>query len=124
MRLRSLTDEQGHAAALADKDNLPFTAVDLARLETVPDTRAIRENLGLTQREFAGRFQPDQAARTLLRLIAREPELVERAGLYGVSDWNSLFHAIVRRFLGDDDVMHMAFFQPCHAHAQEFGVLL
>ena len=93
-RLRSMTDEQGHSAALADKDNLPLGVVELAQFETVPDTRAIRESLKLTQREFAGRFhlslatvrdweqgrfQPDQAARTLLRLIASEPEFVERA---------------------------------------------
>ncbi len=47
-----MTDEQGHAA-LADKDNLPLTAVELAQFETVPETRAIRESLQLTQREFA-----------------------------------------------------------------------
>lgn len=58
------------------------------------DVRAIRKRLGLTQSAFAqrfgfavasvrdweqGRHQPDLAARTLLRVIEREPDAVERA---------------------------------------------
>lgn len=93
-RLRSMTDAEVHAAAVADKDNPPLTTGQLARLEPIPNVRSIREGLGLSQPGFAkrfrlslatirdweqGRYQPDQAARTLLRLIAREPVLVERA---------------------------------------------
>ena len=92
-RLRSMTEAEVRAAALADKDNRPLTKRQLAGLETVPNVRVIREALGLSQRAFAlrfhlslatvrdweqGRFRPDQSARTLLRLIAREPEVVER----------------------------------------------
>jgi putative transcriptional regulator len=91
-RLKSMSPREARAAADADPENPPLTAAELARLQPVPDPRAIRESLGLSQREFAevyqlslatirdweqGRYQPDQAARTLLRLIAREPKLVE-----------------------------------------------
>jgi putative transcriptional regulator len=58
------------------------------------DVAAIRKQLGLSQQKFAKRFglslamvrdweqerrNPDQAARTLLTVIAREPEAVARA---------------------------------------------
>ncbi|UFN49830.1 helix-turn-helix domain-containing protein [Roseomonas sp. OT10] len=60
----------------------------------VPDVRAIRTRMGLTREAFAERFglrlsavrdweqglrKPDPAARTLLRVIEREPEAVVRA---------------------------------------------
>jgi putative transcriptional regulator len=59
-----------------------------------PDVRKIRENLKLSQNEFAARFgfspavlrnweqgrnRPDGAARVLLAVIARHPEAVEDA---------------------------------------------
>lgn len=59
-----------------------------------PDVRAIRAKTGLTREAFAARFglkvaavrdweqglrHPDPAARTLLRVIEKEPEAVERA---------------------------------------------
>ncbi len=58
------------------------------------DVKAIRQSLGLTQPEFSLRFgfdvqavqdweqkrrQPDRAARVLLKVIAREPEALQRA---------------------------------------------
>jgi len=58
------------------------------------DVKAIREKLGLSQSAFAGRFgvsvrtvqgweigsrQPTGAARTLLRVVEKEPEAVRRA---------------------------------------------
>lgn len=68
-----------------------------ARFHPAParvDVRAIRRRLGLSQAAFAhrfgfgvatvrdweqGRYQPDQAARSYLLVIEREPEAVERA---------------------------------------------
>lgn len=59
-----------------------------------PDVRALRERLGLSQEVFAARFGlalrtvqeweqrrrvPDGPARTLLRVIGRDPAAVERA---------------------------------------------
>lgn len=93
-KLKARSPREVLAAAKADVENPPLTDGELARMQPVPNPRAIREKLGLTQREFAdtyhlslatirdweqGRYQPDQAARTLLRLIAREPRLVEQA---------------------------------------------
>ena len=93
-RLKALSDEELHEAALADPDNPPLTEQELERLKPPIQVKAIREQLGMTQREFAsayhlslstvrdweqGRYLPDQAARTLLKLIAREPRVVERA---------------------------------------------
>ena len=93
-RLDSMSDEEIKQAALSDPDNPPLTAEELEAFERVPDTKAIRQALRLSQREFAttfqlslatvrdweqGRYQPDQAARTLLRVIARDPKAVKRA---------------------------------------------
>ena len=68
-----------------------------ARLHPAPaavNVRAVRKRLGLSQAGFArrfgfglatvqdweqGRYQPDQAARSYLLVIEREPEVVERA---------------------------------------------
>jgi putative transcriptional regulator len=91
---RAMTDAEVRAAAEADPDNPPLTEDEIARLEPVPVPKAIREKLGMTQQEFARtyhlslsalrdweqqRYQPDQAARTLLRVIERSPEAVRRA---------------------------------------------
>ena len=93
-RLKAMSDEELHEAALADPDNPPLTEQELERLKPPIQVKAIREQLGMTQRQFAsayhlslstvrdweqGRYLPDQAARTLLKLIAREPQIVERA---------------------------------------------
>lgn len=90
----ALTEEQIHAAALADPDAQPLTAEKLARMRLVPRATSIRRALKLSQEEFAaryhippgtlrdweqGRCEPDAAARAYLRVIAREPELVARA---------------------------------------------
>lgn len=93
-RLGSMSDEEIEQAALSDPNNQPLKDEELESFERIPDTRAIRKALRLTQHEFAatfhlslatvrdweqGRYQPDQAARTLLRVIARDPKAVIRA---------------------------------------------
>jgi putative transcriptional regulator len=93
-RADAMTDEQVHAAALADPDAQPLTDERLARMKAVPRTKIIRRTLGLTQEEFAARYQiplgtlrdweqgaaqPDQAARAYLRAIAGDPVAVRRA---------------------------------------------
>ena len=93
-RLNAMTEEDIHAAALADPDNPPLTEEQLSQFEGVPNVKAIREKLHLSQKQFAdtfglslsvvrdweqGRFVPDQAARTLLKVIARNPEAVKEA---------------------------------------------
>jgi putative transcriptional regulator len=90
----ALTEEQIHAAALADPDAQPLTEERLAKMRRVPPTVGIRRALKLSQEEFAARFhipagtlrdweqgrcEPDAAARAYLRVIAREPEIVRRA---------------------------------------------
>jgi putative transcriptional regulator len=90
----ALTEEQVHAAALADPDAQPLTPERLAKMRRVPRTKSLRRVLGLSQEEFAaryhipvgtlrdweqGRFEPDAAARAYLTVIAREPEIVRRA---------------------------------------------
>jgi putative transcriptional regulator len=88
------TDEQNHAAALADPDAQPLTPERLARMKQTPRLKVIRRALGLTQEEFAARFQiplgtlrdweqgaaqPDQTARAYLRAIAGDAAAVQRA---------------------------------------------
>src|SRR5215216_6710802 len=90
-RVAALSGEQALQNALADSDNPPLTDDQLARLRRVPDPQAIRQRLGLTQREFAQQFQialgtlrdweqgarrPDSAARAYLRVIAAAPDAV------------------------------------------------
>jgi putative transcriptional regulator len=90
--MRPMTDEEVHAAALADPDAQPLIEERLARMKRVP--RTLRRALGLTQEEFAARYQipigtlrdweqgrsePDQPARAYLNVIAHDPDGVRRA---------------------------------------------
>lgn len=89
-----MTANEVEAAAKADPDNQPLTDADFATLRPVPRVKTLRRALGLTQEEFATRFQiplgtlqdweqgraePDQPARTYLKVIARDPKAVQRA---------------------------------------------
>jgi putative transcriptional regulator len=93
-RLAAMTEEEIEANALADPDNPPWTDEELADAWSPADARRTRARLHMTQEEFAARFHiplgtlrdwergasiPDASARTLLRVIAREPEAVLRA---------------------------------------------
>jgi putative transcriptional regulator len=93
-RFDALTEEQVHAAALADPDAQPLTEERLDRMRRVPRARTLRRALGLTQEEFAaryhiplgtlrdgeqGRSEPDQPARAYLHVIAHDPDGARRA---------------------------------------------
>ncbi len=88
------SDEQIEAAAAKDPDNPPLTPAQRARLHRVPRVKTLRWEMGLSQEEFASRFQiplgtlrdweqgrtePDQAARAYLEVIAHNPENVRKA---------------------------------------------
>ena len=90
----AMTENERHAAALADPDALPATEAQLASARRVPNVRALRRKLNLTQEQFArtfhlslgavrdweqGRNQPDHAARALLKVIEFNPEVVQQA---------------------------------------------
>src|ERR1700733_14656378 len=83
------SDERIEAAARSDPDNLSLTAEQLAKMRGVPRVKTLRLALGLSQEEFASRFQiplgtlrdweqgrtePDQAARAYLNVIAHDPK--------------------------------------------------
>src|SRR5690348_6076645 len=89
-----MTSEEAYQSALADPDNQPLSEEQSACMRRVPHPRAIREGLGLTQREFARTFQialgtlrdweqgtrrPDSAARAYLRVIEEMPDTVRAA---------------------------------------------
>ena len=93
-RLDGMTDEEVEMGARSDPDALPLTDEELSTFKRVPDVRAIRKSLNLTQEHFAATFhlslatvrdweqarsQPDQAARAFLRVIEKEPDLVRGA---------------------------------------------
>lgn len=93
-RLDAMNDKEIETAALSDPDAQPLTDAKLAQFERAPNPKYIREKLRLTQEQFAntfglslaalrdweqGRFLPDRAARTLLKVIARNPEAVRQA---------------------------------------------
>ena len=93
-RFDAMTEQERHLAALSDPDSPPASEEQLARARRVPDVRTLRRKLKLTQEQFAQRFQlslgavrdweqgrnqPDHAARTLLRVIEFDPDVVQQA---------------------------------------------
>ena len=93
-RVDAMTEEEIHAAAMADPDARPMTPEQMAKARRVPRVKTLRRALGLTQEEFAsryhiplgtlrdweqGRTEPDQPARAYLKIIASNPDWVSRA---------------------------------------------
>jgi putative transcriptional regulator len=93
-RFDAMTDDEAMRAALSDPDAQPLTPADTKRMKRVPQAKIIRQALGMSQEEFAehfgipvgtlrdweqGRAEPDQAARSYLKVIARKPDVVRRA---------------------------------------------
>jgi putative transcriptional regulator len=93
-RLEAMTEEEIEANALADPDSAPETEEEIAALWGGDYLKGLRSRLDMTQEQFSQRFRiplgtlrdweqgvssPNQTARTLLRVIAREPEAVLRA---------------------------------------------
>jgi putative transcriptional regulator len=87
-RLDAMTEEEIEAIAASDPDNPPSTEEELARGVFARDVRLARKTLGLSQEAFAaalglpvatlrnweqGRFNPDPAARALVRLVKDDP---------------------------------------------------
>ncbi len=52
-----MTDAEVHAAAMADPDAQPMTNEEWKAARKVPRAKTLRRALGLTQEEFATRFQ-------------------------------------------------------------------
>ena len=92
--MRPMTEAEVEAAAAADPDARPMTPEELRTVRRVPRVKTLRRALGLTQQEFAARYQiplgtlrdweqgrtePDQPARAYLTVIARDPEGARRA---------------------------------------------
>jgi putative transcriptional regulator len=98
-RLRGTTERETSPQIASDPNVPETTAPDLRRARRVysppvPDLKAIRRKLGLSQAAFAHRFGfsvrtvqqweqrravPDRPARILLRVIETAPQAVERA---------------------------------------------
>jgi putative transcriptional regulator len=91
--LRPMTHEAVETSARADRDAQPLTPADLKRMKRTPQAKVIRRALELTQEEFSVRYhiplgtlrdweqgcaEPDQPTQAYLRVIARDPEHVER----------------------------------------------
>lgn len=92
--MRSMTEAEVHAAAMKDPDARPMTDAEWQAARKVPRAKTLRRALGLTQEEFAARFQipigtlrdweqgraePDQPARAYLKVIAADAQAVQRA---------------------------------------------
>jgi putative transcriptional regulator len=65
-----MTEEEIHAAAMADPNARPMTPEQLAKARRVPRVKRLRRALGLTQEEFAARYHiplsnPDWVSRAL-----------------------------------------------------------
>jgi putative transcriptional regulator len=92
--MREMTDEEVHAAALSDPDAQPWTEEARRHAKPVPRIKTLRRALRLTLEEFSSRYHipletlqdweqgrsvPDQTARAYLRVIATQPEMVQRS---------------------------------------------
>jgi putative transcriptional regulator len=92
-RVEAMTDEEVVASALSDPDAQPLTPAQLAKMRRVSRVKALREQLAMTQAEFAEAFHlpittlrdweqrrstPDAPARALLLAIERGPEIMRR----------------------------------------------
>jgi putative transcriptional regulator len=99
--LDALTEEEIHLNALADPDNPPRNAAELAKIWRIPNPKKLRLSMGLTQEEFARRFhialgtlrdweqgvrRPDSAGRAYLRVVEKNPEAVVEALNAGAPD--------------------------------------
>lgn len=93
-RLSALTEDEIAVAAASDPDNPLLTRDEIARAGRGTDVVALRKRLGLSQAAFSSRYRiplatlqdweqgrrrPDRGASLLLRVIAHDPEMVERA---------------------------------------------
>ncbi len=89
-----MSEEERHAASLADPDAQSLAEADMDQLKQTPRLKIIRRALGLTQEEFSIRFQiplgtlrdweqgaaqPDQTARAYLKAIAGDADAVQQA---------------------------------------------
>ena len=92
--MREMTEAEVEAAVAADPDARPMTPDELRTARRVPRVKTLPRALGLTQQEFAARYQiplgtlrdweqgrteSDQPARADLKAIAHDPEGVRRA---------------------------------------------
>ena len=90
----ALTDAEVHKAALSDPDAQPLTRAQLAKMRRISRVKHLRWKLGLSQAQFAERFQipvgtlrdweqhrsePDQAAMAYLKVIEADADFVARA---------------------------------------------
>lgn len=86
-----MSEQEIAAAARADPDARPLSAAKLKRMRRVPLVKHLRWRLGLTQEDFAARFQiplgtlrdweqrrrePDTAAQAYLKVIAADASFV------------------------------------------------
>lgn len=93
-RINAMSDEEVEANALADPDSAPETEEEIAAAWGEQYLRETRAKLHMTQAQFSAKFHiplgtlrdwergasvPDASARTLLRVIAKDPEAVIRA---------------------------------------------
>src|SRR5579871_1011979 len=88
-RVDAMSDADVRKGALADPDAQPLSKEQLSKMRRVSRVKALRERMGLTQREFAEAFHlplttlrdweqrrsvPDAPARALLLAIERDPK--------------------------------------------------
>jgi putative transcriptional regulator len=93
-RLKAMTDDEVLAAARSDPDAQPLTDDQLKRMRRVSLAKHVRWKLGMSQSDFAQAFhipigtlrdweqhrcEPDQAAQSYLKVIARNPKAVRKA---------------------------------------------
>lgn len=87
--MRPVSDAGIEAAAASNPDAKPRTAAELRSMRNVPRVKTMRRALGLTQEQFAARYEialgtlrdweqgvsePDQTAKSYLKAIAGAPE--------------------------------------------------
>ena len=89
-----MTEDEIAAAARSDPDAKPLASSKLKKMRRIPLAKHVRFKLGLTQEEFAARFEiplgtlrdweqrrrePDTAALAYLKVIAADADFVSQA---------------------------------------------
>ena len=99
-RLEAMTDAEIEAAALADPDNPPIEEARLHRMALGREVRLIRQATGLSQPQFATRYQIGLGRLRDYEQARSEPDFPVMAYLRLIADYPDVADAVVAKLRG------------------------
>jgi putative transcriptional regulator len=100
-RLDAMTDAEIEAAAAADPDNPPLDAARLHRMALGREVRLIRQGTGLSQPQFAVRYQIGLARLRDYEQARSEPDFPVMAYLRLIADYPEIAKSLVEKLLSE-----------------------